>query len=128
MAMMSLSFLANIFMQLINNDPPGDMIEHVTKAIHEGINVHKSQISSAHAKIATLKMKLGRIAASGEVNLYEGIIQKSIQGAEKALEQGKHGVEVGELMLDMIEEYTDTDPKPHRQYTTTSATSTLGGF
>lgn len=125
---MAQSNLAGIFSQLIAQDGPGDMISNARDVVNQGMAAHKQNKMTHEHKLKSLERQVSRITSTGDINLYEGILQKQIQGAKQAIEQAEIGVKQGKIMLDMLEDYTDTNPKARPQFGTATSTSTLGGF
>lgn len=109
----AMSHIISMFSQLIDqNAQVPDVIEAVRKAVTDNIASLRREILTLESRCSGYKNKKGKIKCSAEINCYEQVLDQNIEKLDGQANNGKHLIEVFNVVLKILEDYEDTTPKP----------------
>lgn len=105
-----LDMLADLFKQLISSNAKGDMIELARQHLDTQLHSVSADLTKALNNVALLEKRLGRVKCTGQINLYEGVIQEGLNGTRNNIEKMEHVIKTIQLAKELLEEYEDSSP------------------
>lgn len=102
--------LARMFFEIVASPFEGNLIDELRKTISDVIKDYPSDKIKKRKKLAKLKLKIERVKSKSDINLYRGVIEQMIIDVTKNIERSLDNVEIGGIMLEMLDEYEDTAP------------------
>jgi len=123
--------LGQIFLRIISSDRKGNIVDMVMTEIVNSVTQAQENRDKVIGHVERFEKLLGRVVSVSEDNVCDNILESQVITLKKQLKAFDEFINIGGLMLDMLDDYSDSDPyvpKPDQNnYSTYPTYPTLKG-